>query len=32
MIERLAAAADDQVLRILELDTPESEACFGVMR
>lgn len=29
MIERLAAAVDDQVQRTLELDTPEWDAYFG---
>lgn len=32
MIERLASAADDEVLRTLVLDTPEWDAYFGVTR
>jgi hypothetical protein len=32
MIERLAVVADDEVLRTLELDTPEWDAYFGVTR
>lgn len=32
MIERMAATADDEVLRTLELGTPEWDAYFGVMR
>jgi len=32
MIERLALAADEEVVRTLELDTPEWDAYFGVTR
>jgi hypothetical protein len=33
MFERLAAAAaDDEVLRTLALDTPAGDACFSVTR